>query len=155
MYIIVFHYHDSRYGTESYGGGTYYYQGEKFAVLNNRKPKLYRSKGIAERSAQQLIKSCANVSDDYEIVETHKSFNEEHKTELREKIVKDEHTTDSDIEEYCDEHDLSRKDVFHYVAEVLVPDCCKGCKYTDHFNNIYPCNVCSRTYADFYEKEDK
>lgn len=155
MYKIVFLYYDGYDKTETYGGGSYYFQGEKYAVLNNAKPKLYKSKSIAERSAQQLTKSCVNVVG-YEIVEVDASFSEEHKSELREKLTNDNHTTDSDIEDFCDEHDLPRKNVFHYIATQLAPDVCKGCKYVDQYNSLYPCKMCSRAHhEDFYEKEDK
>lgn len=67
MYKIVFHY--TANCTETYGGGTYIYQGEKYAILNDLQPKLYKSKGMAERSAKQIFQSCSNVGYEYEIVE--------------------------------------------------------------------------------------
>ena len=69
MYKILFVYNSRYEDDETYGGGSYTFQGQKYAVFNNREPKLYKSRKIAERSAQQLIKSCVNVSDTYEIIE--------------------------------------------------------------------------------------
>lgn len=79
MYKIVFYYHDM-HSTETYSGGSYIYQGEKFACLDNRNPKLYKTEGIAKRSAQRLYESrCVNLPydfDDYWIVEEHEQFSE-------------------------------------------------------------------------------
>ena len=68
MYKIQFNYPGNL--TETYGGGSYTFQEEKYAVLSNSNPKLYKTKAIAERSAQRLINGlCVNVSPNYEIVE--------------------------------------------------------------------------------------
>ena len=66
MYKIVFIDGNMR---DTYSGSTYTYQGEKYAAFDNSKPKLYKSKGTAERSAKKLVSSCSNITAEYEIVE--------------------------------------------------------------------------------------
>lgn len=68
MYKIVFHYWDSRQ-SETYSGGTYIFQGEKYAAFDYKNPKLYKSRKVAENSAQKLMLSCVNTSTNYDIVE--------------------------------------------------------------------------------------
>jgi hypothetical protein len=36
--------------------------------------------------------------------------------------------TDSDIRDFCDEHNISYRTAFDFLSEINVPDCCKGCK---------------------------
>ena len=43
--------------------------------------------------------------------------------------------SDSDIEDFCERTGVPVKDVFHQVAEWRVPDCCKGCKHIDFYND--------------------
>ena len=50
--------------------------------------------------------------------------------------------TDSDIVEWCEENDVSKKEAFHQVAIWFVPEHCKKCKYVDFYSNLYPCNDC-------------
>ena len=66
MYKIVFIDGNMR---DTYSGSTYIYQGEKYAAFDNSKPKLYKSKGTAERSAKKLVSSCSNITAEYEIIE--------------------------------------------------------------------------------------
>lgn len=70
MYKIVFHFY--RGSHETYAGNKYVFQGEKYAVFNNEKPKLYKNAKIAANSAEKLLHSCVNCIDsfkNYEIVE--------------------------------------------------------------------------------------
>ena len=67
MYYIVFHY--SNQSTETYSGGFYIFQGEKYACFNNRSPKLYKSKKVAKNAAKNLINNCANTSCNFEVLE--------------------------------------------------------------------------------------
>jgi len=62
--------------------------------------------------------------------------------------------TDSDIEDFCEEHNISKKDAFRFVIELIAPQQCKGCKYIG-YRSIYPCNACSRAriLKDHYEAE--
>lgn len=66
-YKIKFYYNNGM--TETYSGGTFVLQGEKYAVFDCMNPKLYKSKKIAENSAKRLINSCVNTSSNYEVVE--------------------------------------------------------------------------------------
>lgn len=59
--------------------------------------------------------------------------------------------TDSDVEDFCDENNVSRREAFHFIAELTVPECCKGCKYIDLYPSMPPCPSCSRAKKDFYE----
>lgn len=68
MFFIVFHYSDGN-SSEVYGGGTYIFQGEKYAVMNSDSPKLYKSEKVADRSAKRLRGSCTNTGVDYSIVD--------------------------------------------------------------------------------------
>lgn len=68
MFYIEFHYPDGS-SSEVYGGGTYIFQGEKYAVLNGDSPKLYKSEKVAERSAKRLFVSCTNTGNGYSIVD--------------------------------------------------------------------------------------
>lgn len=68
MYKIVFHY-PAGMPDETYGGGTYVVNGEKYAVLNDEKPKLYKSEKVARNAAESLFWSCVNSGVDYSIVE--------------------------------------------------------------------------------------
>lgn len=60
MYKIVFRYAGGQ-ADETYGGGSYIVNGEKFAVLNNENPKLYRSERVARNAAEKLFESCVNT----------------------------------------------------------------------------------------------
>ena len=61
--------------------------------------------------------------------------------------------TDSTIEDFCIENNLSFKEVFHLIAEWSVPECCNGCKNISMFPSMFPCLSCSRGKRDLYEKE--
>lgn len=66
-YKINFYYNNGM--TETYSGGTFVFQGERYAIFDCMNPKLYNSKKIAENSAKKLIISCVNTSPNYEVVE--------------------------------------------------------------------------------------
>ena len=68
MYKIVFHCLGGL-PDETYGGGSYVVNGEKYAVLDDEKPRLYKSERVARNAAEKLIRSCVNVGVDYSIVE--------------------------------------------------------------------------------------
>ena len=59
MFLIRFKWLWSR--PEVYGGGSYIYEGEKYAVFDSFNPKLYKSAKVAENSAKKLIDSCVNL----------------------------------------------------------------------------------------------
>lgn len=68
-YMIKFLYIDGS-PPEIYSGGTYIFNGEKYACFNNNNPKVYKSKQLAERSAKKLSLSCSNTEAyHYEIIE--------------------------------------------------------------------------------------
>jgi hypothetical protein len=59
----------SNFGTALYGGKTYIFQGEKYAVMTDKaNAKSYKTKAQAIRSVNMLNASCVNFDYD-EIVE--------------------------------------------------------------------------------------
>lgn len=73
MFVLKFIYHQGVEQVEYYGGGTYRFGGEKYAVLSSRNPKLFKSAKTAENSYHKLMKSCVNVPSEYvveEIIDT-------------------------------------------------------------------------------------
>lgn len=69
--------------------------------------------------------------------------------------------SDSDIEDFIDDHHLSdeeAKEVWKLVAANNAPECCKDCKNVIHFGCGIPCDYCSRpvkkVYYDYYEKDE-
>lgn len=69
--------------------------------------------------------------------------------------------TDSDIDDYADEHNLPIADVWQcfaeYRYECLIEQSigtpCEGCKYVTQIEGLTPpCYECYRNKADFYEK---
>lgn len=69
MYILKFIYHQGVRTVEYYGGGTYQFGGEKYAVLSSSNPKLFKSAKSAENSYHKLMKSCVNVPSEYVVEE--------------------------------------------------------------------------------------
>ena len=67
--------------------------------------------------------------------------------------------TPSDIECYCDDHDIDYDAAFEVVniyKSMRIPDCCKGCKHVAFYGRLstmYPCNCCARIMKDMYESE--
>ena len=59
--------------------------------------------------------------------------------------------SDSDIEDFCEEHKIPLKQAYEFIDENRVPECCKGCKYVGMFDNMHPCDDCSRPREDMYE----
>lgn len=65
--------------------------------------------------------------------------------------------SDSDIEDFISEHNLSRAEegeVWLQIAIWNAPECCKECKYVQHFRSIYPCTCCPRPLTDMFEKRE-
>ena len=73
------------------------------------------------------------------------------KKELNKLLEKDH--TDSDIEDFIDEHPEIRKLVWDYVYDYIAPMQFKGCKYVQ-YTGIYPCTNCSRgvILTDYYQR---
>lgn len=71
--------------------------------------------------------------------------------------------TDSEIDDYADEHSLPAADVWQCFAEYR-DDClvkqsigtpCEGCRYVTQIEgSASPCYECCRNKTDFYEKEN-
>lgn len=73
MYRIVFRFLTGYgYRYENYGGGFYRMNGEKYAVFDNRTPKLYKSEKTARRVADTIATTCVNGIWDYEIIKEDK-----------------------------------------------------------------------------------
>ena len=60
--------------------------------------------------------------------------------------------SDDDIMDFCDENDIPSGEAFKFIDEYKVPSCCKGCKHVGMYDNMYPCDLCSRPRQDMYEK---
>jgi hypothetical protein len=80
--------------------------------------------------------------------------------ELKDKLMKLlECCSDSDIEDFIDENNLTSEEageVWRLVAEDNAPDCCKDCKFVMYFKDSYPCRKCIRSVhpKDYYEKRN-
>lgn len=68
--------------------------------------------------------------------------------------------SDSDIEDFIDENNLTsdqQKEVWEFVAVYDAPDCCKDCKNALNYKYDMPCLYCIRPkldfYKDYYEKK--
>lgn len=68
MFKIIFH-DIGCMPDETYGGGSYIFQGEKYAVLNDEEPKLFKSEKVARNAAEKLLASCVNTGVSYSIEE--------------------------------------------------------------------------------------
>ena len=69
--------------------------------------------------------------------------------------------SDSDIEDFIDENNLTRdeaREVWEIVAINNAPDCCKDCKNVKYYPYDNPCYFCTRPklniYKDYYEKRN-
>ena len=69
------------------------------------------------------------------------------------KLIK-EGCTDSHILDFCDANKLSRKAVYHYIAELTVPQQCKGCKNIVLYPSMPPCASCCRSHTKDYFEPD-
>lgn len=80
-------------------------------------------------------------------------FNDSHK----EAIIKilSNGWTESDIEDYCFNNNLSEKDVFRFVANFYAPENCRFCKNVAFYPDVFPCSCCRRRLSvDYYEYEN-
>jgi hypothetical protein len=68
-------------------------------------------------------------------------------------MIKGGHVTDSDIEDFCYENNLSQGEVFHYIAVMMAPEECKRCKHVDMFSSMPPCTACCRAHTKDYFEE--
>ena len=57
------------FDNEAYTGKSYIYQGERYAILDDKNPKIYKSRKSAENAAKKLVQQCANISPEYQIIE--------------------------------------------------------------------------------------
>lgn len=72
MYKVVFKFPNGYgYHCETYGGGFYRMNGEKYAVFDNISPKLYKSEKSADKAARVIAETCINGTWLYEIVSVH------------------------------------------------------------------------------------
>ncbi len=67
VYKILFHY-DNTEKTKAYIGQTFTYKKQRYVGLDDNLPKYYRSKSVAERTAQNLISNCVNTGNTFEVV---------------------------------------------------------------------------------------
>lgn len=67
--------------------------------------------------------------------------------------ILDNGCTDSDIEDFIDEHPEVDENIWDYVYEYCAPDVCKGCKHIQ-MSGMMPCMMCSRRVkvTDYYER---
>lgn len=80
-------------------------------------------------------------------------LSKEHEAEIV-RMLKEDNCTDSAFEDYCDEHNLSEKEVFHFIATYLAPEHCRTCEHVDMHPDMYPCNHClhASNCKDMYSK---
>lgn len=71
-----------------------------------------------------------------------------------------EYCSDSDIEDFIDENNLTSDEVgevWEIVAINNAPNCCKDCKNVKYYKYDNPCYYCIRPkldfYKDYYEKK--
>lgn len=65
MYKIIFDNDNSK----SYAGNTFVCNRQRFAEFNKSNPKLYKSKTIAENTAENILANCVNVGNNFNVVE--------------------------------------------------------------------------------------
>lgn len=89
-----------------------------------------------------------------EVIKTVENQEPSWKNEFRDRIQDKRIQTDSDVEDFCDEFAVGRREVFKYLAELRVAITeCKGCANIEFFGSgMYPCCVCRRGKKDMYEK---
>lgn len=63
--------------------------------------------------------------------------------------------TDSDIEDFIDNHPEIEENVWDFVYEYTALDACKGCFYIQ-YSGMHPCENCSRrvTLKDYYKPRE-
>lgn len=74
------------------------------------------------------------------------------KAKLKELIENGTIHTDSDIEDFCEEHHANIGAVYQQISQWNTPECCKDCEYVQFYDNSYPCNACCRGKKDMYKK---
>ena len=78
------------------------------------------------------------------------------KEEFKNKYLVGDFRTDSDIEDFADEHALKWVEVFDYLAILeTTGTVCEKCKHIGFRYSMYPCNSCIRRQgmSDRYERE--
>lgn len=77
---------------------------------------------------------------------------EEQEQELREMAEKG--CTDSEVEDFCEKHLISKRTVFHQLAVWYAPKQCNGCEHVDMYACMPPCSSCARSHTqDHYSPE--
>lgn len=66
-YKIMFHSYYKKSGYTAFAGKTY--NEEKFAILNDNRPRLYQTREQAESEAKRIIRRCSNLMQDYKIID--------------------------------------------------------------------------------------
>ena len=82
-------------------------------------------------------------------------FTSELKHELYDKLGRRILRTDNDIMNFCDDNDIPYLEVCWYLANLNVPDTCKGCRNVCGYRNLQPCAQCKRAYPDDFYKESE
>lgn len=78
------------------------------------------------------------------------------KEEFKNKYLVGDFRTDSDIEDFADERNLSWGEVFDCLDELQTAGTpCEKCKHIGFRYSMYPCNSCSRRpgIIDMYESK--
>lgn len=78
------------------------------------------------------------------------------KEEFKQQVKDRKFRTDSDLEDFADEHGLECGEVFDYLFILeTIGTPCEGCKNIGFRYSMYPCNACSRApgIKDRYESE--
>ena len=65
----------------------------------------------------------------------------------------DSFNTDSDITDYAEKHNISEGKLFEEIAQFNAKGTvCYGCQHVTMYDDMYPCNCCSRTKKDMFER---
>lgn len=117
------------------------------------------AKGVYIKETDSKFQLKGNEQWDIEILDTWPEFKGSKKlTEpLRDALylLLDGGCTDSDLEDFCEENKIPQRVVFHTVAILNAPACCKKCKNVDLYASMYPCLSCRRAHPIDYFEEDK
>lgn len=72
------------------------------------------------------------------------------------KLLDAGHYTDSTLEDIFEENNIPCGEAFRFIAEMSIPDRCKGCKYVSFYRSMFPCTSCKRSHpTDYYEQEEE
>lgn len=64
--------------------------------------------------------------------------------------------SDDDLVDIFEENNISCHEAFRFIADISVPECCRGCKYACFYRSMFPCTTCKRSrQLDYYEQDEE